>query len=149
ADRGLFDDQRQIKILAINAHANRHRAQPCAGFRCKSRTRHGNWQHNRLNIEQAQRTGRQVTPRSEEHTSELQSRENLVCRLLLGPAQPASPPPSLPDALPIWLTGGCLMTSGRSKSSPSMRTPTDIALSRVPDSAAKAAPGMVIGSTIG
>src|SRR5690606_40358671 len=26
---------------------------------------------------------RPVTPRSEEHTSELQSRENLVCRLLL------------------------------------------------------------------
>src|SRR5690606_19151884 len=27
--------------------------------------------------------GAQTTPRSEEHTSELQSRENLVCRLLL------------------------------------------------------------------
>src|SRR5690606_39445812 len=27
--------------------------------------------------------GRSVYPRSEEHTSELQSRENLVCRLLL------------------------------------------------------------------
>src|SRR5690606_41754486 len=29
------------------------------------------------------RTRRSGTPRSEEHTSELQSRENLVCRLLL------------------------------------------------------------------
>src|SRR5436309_13731774 len=28
-------------------------------------------------------TSRSSTPRSEEHTSELQSRENLVCRLLL------------------------------------------------------------------
>src|SRR5207302_5709056 len=28
-------------------------------------------------------TGRLAAPRSEEHTSELQSRENLVCRLLL------------------------------------------------------------------
>src|SRR5436309_7429963 len=36
--------------------------------------------------------------RSEEHTSELQSRENLVCRLLLekkkvGPVEPAAPEP--------------------------------------------------------
>src|SRR5690606_41448370 len=30
-----------------------------------------------------EREGRRVTKRSEEHTSELQSRENLVCRLLL------------------------------------------------------------------
>src|SRR5690606_18664884 len=28
------------------------------------------------------------------HTSELQSRENLVCRLLLAPRAPPSPPPS-------------------------------------------------------
>src|SRR5690606_42076175 len=31
----------------------------------------------------APRRSRSATPRSEEHTSELQSRENLVCRLLL------------------------------------------------------------------
>src|SRR5690606_2201442 len=31
-------------------------------------------------------------PRSEEHTSELQSRENLVCRLLLVPRTPPAPP---------------------------------------------------------
>src|SRR5690606_6893136 len=31
-------------------------------------------------------------PRSEEHTSELQSRENLVCRLLLEKKKPHSPP---------------------------------------------------------
>src|SRR5436309_1340994 len=39
--------------------------------------------------------------RSEEHTSELQSRENLVCRLLLDPAPPLIYTLSLHDALPI------------------------------------------------
>src|SRR5690606_21428126 len=41
-------------------------------------------------------------PRSEEHTSELQSRENLVCRLLLSPT-PATYPRPLLDALPIYV----------------------------------------------
>src|SRR5690606_25967447 len=40
--------------------------------------------------------------RSEEHTSELQSRENLVCRLLLDPHLPYSYTLSLHDALPIY-----------------------------------------------
>src|SRR5206468_3483160 len=39
--------------------------------------------------------------RSEEHTSELQSRSDLVCRLLLAPPPSALPPLSLHDALPI------------------------------------------------
>src|SRR5207302_1251666 len=39
--------------------------------------------------------------RSEEHTSELQSRENLVCRLLLDPAPTELYTLSLHDALPI------------------------------------------------
>src|SRR5690625_4266915 len=39
--------------------------------------------------------------RSEEHTSELQSRGHLVCRLLLAPAPSAPSPLSLHDALPI------------------------------------------------
>src|SRR5688572_25072464 len=39
--------------------------------------------------------------RSEEHTSELQSQSNLVCRLLLDPATPATYTLSLHDALPI------------------------------------------------
>src|SRR5690606_32490288 len=39
--------------------------------------------------------------RSEEHTSELQSRENLVCRLLLDASAPMISTPSLHDALPI------------------------------------------------
>src|SRR5690349_21238537 len=40
-------------------------------------------------------------PRSEEHTSELQSRRDLVCRLLLAPPIPVTYPLSLHDALPI------------------------------------------------
>src|SRR5699024_6629638 len=39
--------------------------------------------------------------RSEEHTSELQSRFDLVCRLLLATAPPLPSPPALHDALPI------------------------------------------------
>src|SRR5438552_1182309 len=39
--------------------------------------------------------------RSEEHTSELQSPDHLVCRLLLALAPPATLPLSLHDALPI------------------------------------------------
>src|SRR5207249_3003537 len=39
--------------------------------------------------------------RSEEHTSELQSRFDLVCRLLLAPSAPSIYPLSLHDALPI------------------------------------------------
>src|SRR5437016_6137729 len=39
--------------------------------------------------------------RSEEHTSELQSLTNLVCRLLLDPAAPQTSTLSLHDALPI------------------------------------------------
>src|SRR5690606_30379460 len=38
--------------------------------------------HTRATTIQLVTTGRKYTPRSEEHTSELQSRENLVCRLL-------------------------------------------------------------------
>src|SRR5690606_25946061 len=44
--------------------------------------------------------------RSEEHTSELQSRENLVCRLLLDPPRPQTYPLSLHDALPISAGSG-------------------------------------------
>src|SRR5690606_22956294 len=42
--------------------------------------------------------------RSEEHTSELQSRENLVCRLLLDSSTTGTYPLSLHDALPIWIS---------------------------------------------
>src|SRR5690606_9020576 len=44
----------------------------------------------------------QVVLRSEEHTSELQSRENLVCRLFIEPAIPEIYALSLHDALPIF-----------------------------------------------
>src|SRR5690242_7713369 len=43
--------------------------------------------------------------RSEEHTSELQSHVNLVCRLLLDPATTEIYTLSLHDALPIFGTG--------------------------------------------
>src|SRR5947208_750374 len=49
------------------------------------------------------RTQRQ-RDRSEEHTSELQSPDHLVCRLLLATPTPAISPPSLHDALPISTT---------------------------------------------
>src|SRR5215475_15250312 len=44
------------------------------------RSRRGRSQRSRVLLRQFRRCG---APRSEEHTSELQSRENLVCRLLL------------------------------------------------------------------
>src|SRR5690606_27361921 len=44
--------------------------------------------------------------RSEEHTSELQSRENLVCRLLHAPPTSDAYTPSLHDALPISVPSG-------------------------------------------
>src|SRR5690606_260842 len=45
---------------------------------------------------------RRKSSRSEEHTSELQSRENLVCRLLLATSAAEIYPLSLHDALPIF-----------------------------------------------
>src|SRR5690606_40306330 len=53
------------------------RAHPRAGARSRA-GRGGNHQ-----VGRAQLHARRRHPRSEEHTSELQSRENLVCRLLL------------------------------------------------------------------
>src|SRR5439155_1071670 len=48
---------------------------------------------------------RYKSARSEEHTSELQSRGHLVCRLLLVPATTDISTLSLHDALPISLLG--------------------------------------------
>src|SRR5438445_360709 len=50
--------------------------------------------------------------RSEEHTSELQSRQYLVCRLLLDLTPNDVYTLSLHDALPIWV---CWSATGRSK----------------------------------
>src|SRR3712207_7484196 len=49
--------------------------------------------HLRLRLGRAQRLGRRVRvrARSEEHTSELQSRQYLVCRLLLEKKNPSAP----------------------------------------------------------
>src|SRR5947209_243364 len=48
------------------------------------------------------RTPTRGEQRSEEHTSELQSRQYLVCRLLLDTPPPHPSPLSLHDALPIF-----------------------------------------------
>src|SRR5690606_38740836 len=56
------------------------------------------WFHFRV----AGAAGRELELRSEEHTSELQSRENLVCRLLLDSPYRDISTLSLHDALPIW-----------------------------------------------
>src|ERR1035438_6447812 len=57
--------------------------------------------------------GRSLTPRSEEHTSELQSLRHLVCRLLLvkkmrrSPSTPLSParPPATFRGVVLWMGG--------------------------------------------
>src|SRR5215475_13667421 len=54
-----------------------------------------------------------VAPRSEEHTSELQSRENLVCRLLLDPAPAVRCTRSQHDALPISAEPAWMMSCAR------------------------------------
>src|SRR5690606_18161143 len=72
--------------------------------------------------------------RSEEHTSELQSRENLVCRLLLDTATPDIYPLSLHDALPISSAAGTgrrrSPSTPRSAVSPSASTYTASSTSR-------------------
>src|SRR5436309_723772 len=59
------------------------------------------WPRLRVATSMSPPSARRPSPRSEEHTSELQSRENLVCRLLLAPATPYVSTLSLHDALPI------------------------------------------------
>src|SRR2546428_1876196 len=58
------------------------------------------------NVATSDAYGADVTIRSEEHTSELQSRSDLVCRLLLEKKKPhLSPPPVPPGAAhprPAW-----------------------------------------------
>src|SRR5688572_30879207 len=76
--RFFFNDPATTEIYTLSLHdalpisvAVRRRA----GLREHVRPRHGRWA--------GRRTGHLVFPRSEEHTSELQSQSNLVCRLLL------------------------------------------------------------------
>src|SRR5207244_3828397 len=70
-----------------------------AGGRCRSRRV---CRRPRRANKSSSTADRVVRPhRSEEHTSELQSPDHLVCRLLLSPPTPALSPLSLPDALPI------------------------------------------------
>src|SRR5688572_23181692 len=84
--------QRPLQV----GRAARHRAALPAGGR------HARGLHGRVGLD---RLG-PLPRRSEEHTSELQSQSNLVCRLLLAPPPPPIHTLSLHDALPIlWARG--------------------------------------------
>src|SRR5690606_39564803 len=83
----LFDDTATAAIYTLSLHD----ALPIYGSRHPGRRRR-RWQHGRdpqrgrgIRHRGPARAGRldAAQDRSEEHTSELQSRENLVCRLLL------------------------------------------------------------------
>src|SRR2546430_3673869 len=72
-------------------------AGPClAGIERKFRGRLGAAQADR---HQGRRQSLAAPDRSEEHTSELQSQSNLVCRLLLEKKKPGPPPPTLSTGL--------------------------------------------------
>src|SRR5688500_14084906 len=84
-----------------------------------------------------------LDPRSEEHTSELQSPCNLVCRLLLGTPRTLLSTLSLLDALPIWSSISramrvacvCMMPRNRSRArASSLAGPCSVSMK--PDSAA-------------
>src|SRR5690606_41669962 len=76
-----FDDTATIEIYTLSLHD----ALPIFGFRHQNNELFAAVTNNKIDIAQVftQRTSDQLQHRSEEHTSELQSRENLVCRLLL------------------------------------------------------------------
>src|SRR5262249_17156905 len=95
----------------------------CYSFRgpLNQTSRVGTWTDSAIKLVNPPSCGRWRTPRgpsrrgridqrSEEHTSELQSLTNLVCRLLLAHATPAPAryPLSLHDALPIYALGAGL-----------------------------------------
>src|SRR6267378_4302849 len=54
-------------------------------------------------------TGSARSSRSEEHTSELHSRRDLVCRLLLEKKKIVPAAMSLLSILPVWMTGSALL----------------------------------------
>src|SRR5436190_18276217 len=62
-------------------------------------------------LRRVQPRGRGAAARSEEHTSELQSHSDLVCRLLLEKKKRSSPPPSCPTV--HRCCAGCAGTSPR------------------------------------
>src|SRR5690606_39849498 len=78
AMRTVHREHLEAEFAAVVLHRGHLLRGACAGrLEIGKRAKRGSW---RRVIQCAQR---QVRPRSEEHTSELQSRENLVCRLLL------------------------------------------------------------------
>src|SRR3712207_8402941 len=78
-----------VVFLAVGAPAaaatNDHRASPSAGFSPFQS------QRGQAFLDDLRPVSRQCRPRSEEHTSELQSRQYLVCRLLLEETQHTTP----------------------------------------------------------
>src|SRR5947209_8560883 len=79
---------------------------PIPGMFKSSSTRSGNCSRNRSSASsplRASTTSYPCPPRSEEHTSELQSRQYLVCRLLHASPTTATATLSLHDALPICI----------------------------------------------
>src|SRR5437868_1936716 len=86
AHRALRAYRRIQREGAVRAH----------GASCGAREPHPHAGHDRVRLEgPLRRSDRRIAPasgsRSEEHTSELQSRFDLVCRLLLAPPRPGSP----------------------------------------------------------
>src|SRR5436305_414623 len=73
--------------------------------------------------------GLQRAPRSEEHTSELQSRPHLVCRLLLATAASVSSTLSLHDALPISRFWPRSATARRRRSRATTQSPPAVSCS--------------------
>src|SRR5437868_2354952 len=88
----------RVRGVALHARARRRRAvfARAAGLERAARRR------GRRRVRVAPAPGRPIGARSEEHTSELQSRFDLVCRLLLDLPTPAPTLLSLHDALPIF-----------------------------------------------
>src|SRR3712207_8761848 len=76
----FFNDTATTEIYTLSLHD----ALPISGGRCRSTRPCGASGRRRHRREGTTRTGRRARGgRSEEHTSELQSRQYLVCRLLL------------------------------------------------------------------
>src|SRR5262245_37463661 len=89
-------------------------ARPSGPARCRPCGRSGHCRADRLRGSRYRSQG--SAPRSEEHTSELQSLRHLVCRLLLVPPASVSYALSLHDALPIFLPNTAARISRKSRS---------------------------------
>src|SRR5438067_5702304 len=73
----FFNDTAPTEIYTLSLHD----ALPISADKWDYNNRLGPWRYQFWNLDHD--AGRNFSPRSEEHTSELQSRFDLVCRLLL------------------------------------------------------------------